>query len=66
MDRPIRVAIALGATIFWSSSLPAIRIGLDSYDPAQLTLLRASSPPTCWCPWLSCADRDYRGLRTSH
>jgi uncharacterized membrane protein len=40
MASPIRVAIALGATIFWSSSFPAIRIGLDSYDPAQLTLLR--------------------------
>jgi drug/metabolite transporter (DMT)-like permease len=35
------VAIALGATIFfWSSSFPAIRIGLDSYDPVELTLLR--------------------------
>ena len=41
VDPPIRVSFALGATIvFWSSSFPAIRIGLDSYAPGELTLLR--------------------------
>lgn len=41
MDIPMRTGLALGTTIlFWSSSFPIIRIGLESYGPVELTSLR--------------------------
>ena len=56
MDIPMRVRFSLGATIlFWSSSFPVIRIGLESYGPAELTVLRYAVasllliPATIWC-----------------
>jgi drug/metabolite transporter (DMT)-like permease len=41
MGLPPRVVLAVAATIFfWSSSFPAIRIGLEGYGPVELTAFR--------------------------